>query len=249
MTELDAEQAPPSGARIVGVVRWALIVLMAAAAASAWLWCADAGSRFAQAADHYHCPMHPSTLRDRPGECGICGMALVPVAHDLPRDSEEPAASAVRAGKPGGPVPGLVPVRIAPERTQLVGVRTAKVTRDRLTSQLRTVAVVSADDSAIAIATTRFSGWVEEVRVMQGQRVEKGQVLATVSGPELLTAQQVFLAGREWTAKRKGPATPAQAGRNENDNTPQRLGIARQDIERVARLNRPVPALPLRAAV
>ena len=146
-------------------------------------------------------------------------------------------------------MPGLVPVRIAPERTQLVGVRTAKVTRDRLTSQLRTVAVVSADDSAIAIATTRFSGWVEEVRVMQGQRVEKGQVLATVSGPELLTAQQVFLAGREWTAKRKGAATPAPAGRIENDNTLQRLGIARRDIDKVARLNRPLPALPIRSPV
>ena len=249
MAELDGEQAPPPGAQIVGVVRWALIVLLAAAAASAWLWCADAGSRFAQAADQYQCPMHPSVVRDRPGECAICGMALVAVVNDLPRDSEEPAAAAVLPGKPGGPVPGLVPVTIAAERTQLVGVRTARVTRERLTSQLRTIAVVSADDSAIAIATTRFSGWVEEVRVAQGQRVEKGQVLATVSGPELVTAQQVFLAGREWAAKQKGSATPGPAGGIENDNTLQRLGIARRDIERVARLNRPLPAIPIRAPV
>ena len=27
----------------------------------------------------YHCPMHPTYLSDRPGDCPICGMRLVPV--------------------------------------------------------------------------------------------------------------------------------------------------------------------------
>src|SRR5687768_15158312 len=27
----------------------------------------------------YTCPMHPRVIRDGPGECPICGMALVPV--------------------------------------------------------------------------------------------------------------------------------------------------------------------------
>ena len=26
----------------------------------------------------YHCPMHPSMVTDRPGDCAICGMRLVP---------------------------------------------------------------------------------------------------------------------------------------------------------------------------
>jgi Cu(I)/Ag(I) efflux system membrane fusion protein len=193
--------------------------------------------------------MHPSVLRDRPGECAICGMALVPVAHTPRRESEEPAAGAVErlAGEPGGPVPGLVTVNIGPERTQLVGMRTARATRNRLTTQLRTVGFVSADDSSVAIATTRFSGWVEEVTVAQGQHVDKGQVLATLSGPELLTAQQVYLAARGWAAKQKGPA-PASSVEEEN-NALQRLGIAQRDIERVARRNRPLPTMPIRAPI
>jgi len=44
-----------------------------------------------------------------------------------------------------------------------------KEVAQRLTTQLRTVGFVSADDSSVAIATTRFSGWVEEVPVAQGQ--------------------------------------------------------------------------------
>ena len=26
----------------------------------------------------YHCPMHPNYRSDKPGDCGICGMKLVP---------------------------------------------------------------------------------------------------------------------------------------------------------------------------
>jgi P-type Cu+ transporter len=28
----------------------------------------------------YTCPMHPQIVRDAPGSCPICGMALVPIA-------------------------------------------------------------------------------------------------------------------------------------------------------------------------
>src|SRR5262245_11585636 len=32
----------------------------------------------AKAATKYTCPMHPEIVRDRPGDCPICGMALEP---------------------------------------------------------------------------------------------------------------------------------------------------------------------------
>src|SRR5215217_3895887 len=38
------------------------------------------------------CPMHPEILRDSPGDCPICGMALVPIAGTgsaAPQDAEE----------------------------------------------------------------------------------------------------------------------------------------------------------------
>ena len=42
----------------------------------------------------YHCPMHPTYVSDRPGDCPICGMKLVPIeAKELraPADSSAPA--------------------------------------------------------------------------------------------------------------------------------------------------------------
>ena len=40
-----------------------------------------------QAAATYTCPMHPEIIRDAPGSCPICGMALEPV---LPSDAPSP---------------------------------------------------------------------------------------------------------------------------------------------------------------
>jgi Cu(I)/Ag(I) efflux system membrane fusion protein len=248
MAARDGEEAPPGGARAASAVRWALIALTAAAAAGTWTWYARAGSPVVRSAVRYQCPMHPSVVRDGPGECAICGMALAPIGSS--REIREAAADAVqqRAGEPGGSVPGLLLVEIGSERTQLVGMRTAPATRQRLAAQLRTVGFIAAEDSSIAIATTRFAGWVEEVRVAQGQSVERGQVLATVSGPEILTAQQVYLAALEWGAKQKGPrpGVPTLAPEDEN-NALKRLGIAPQDIEAVAKRKRPLPVMPIRA--
>jgi RND family efflux transporter MFP subunit len=40
------------------------------------------GKKTAEKAEHselYHCPMHPSFIADKPGDCAICGMKLVPM--------------------------------------------------------------------------------------------------------------------------------------------------------------------------
>jgi multidrug efflux pump subunit AcrA (membrane-fusion protein) len=39
----------------------------------------------------YHCPMHPTYVSDRPGDCPICGMKLVPFEPKAPADSSAPA--------------------------------------------------------------------------------------------------------------------------------------------------------------
>lgn len=40
----------------------------------------------------YHCPMHPTYVADKPGDCTICGMKLVPIKGDKP--AAKPAAPA-----------------------------------------------------------------------------------------------------------------------------------------------------------
>jgi Cu+-exporting ATPase len=43
----------------------------------------------APAGARYTCPMHPQILRDAPGDCPLCGMALVPIAGTGPGDDSE----------------------------------------------------------------------------------------------------------------------------------------------------------------
>jgi RND family efflux transporter MFP subunit len=50
-----------------------------------------------QQATRYHCPMHPAMVADRPGDCPICGMRLVPMEAATDSKAEPlPAAPASR---------------------------------------------------------------------------------------------------------------------------------------------------------
>jgi membrane fusion protein, copper/silver efflux system len=66
----------------------------------------------------YHCPMHPTYISDRPGDCPICGMRLVPIetrtAPQQPQIYQCPMHPEVTSDKPGRcPLCGmeLVPVK------------------------------------------------------------------------------------------------------------------------------------------
>jgi RND family efflux transporter MFP subunit len=126
----------------------------------------------------YHCPMHPSYVSDKPGECPICGMALVPL-------EEEQITVAV---------PGLAEVKISPERQQLIGVRAGSVERRPLDQTIRTVGKVDYDERRVAHIHTRIDGWIKEIFVnYTGQLVKLHQPLFTLYSPELVATQEEYL--------------------------------------------------------
>ncbi len=59
----------------------ALLVLAAGAAGAVYLWngAGTASTSHQTATQRYHCPMHPTMVSDRPGDCPICGMRMVPI--------------------------------------------------------------------------------------------------------------------------------------------------------------------------
>jgi Cu(I)/Ag(I) efflux system membrane fusion protein len=96
-------------------------------------------------------------------------------------------------GEPSG-IPGYSIVKITPERQQLIGVRTGKVTHGRLLMSLRAVGIIEPDQTRLARIHTRISGWVSKVHVnFVGQNVKKGDPLLKLYSPDLLQTQLDFL--------------------------------------------------------
>lgn len=148
------------------------------------------GGRVGQATQQWTCPMHPQIVRSEPGNCPLCGMALVPMEKPTRQPEKAPQPSEESAVE----VPGYGRVEIDPRKQQLLGVRVAPVARRRLSRVIRTVGTVVVDESRLSTVYPKVEGWVEQLLADQtGKLVRKGQPLLTIYSPELLSTQREYL--------------------------------------------------------
>lgn len=123
---------------------------------------------------YYTCPMHPEVRQDGPGNCPICGMALVS-----------------RQTQAAPPDDTAVVVEIDPRMAQNLGMRTAPVRRGSASHTLDVVGSVHVDERRRLRVESRTTGWIESLAVRaEGDPVRKGQPLATLYSPELLAAER-----------------------------------------------------------
>jgi Cu(I)/Ag(I) efflux system membrane fusion protein len=172
----------------------------------------------------YYCPMHPEeTSKDPNARCSICGMKM----------ELKPAATEVPMGDTR--VPGLAPVDLTMDRIQLMGMKTAKVTREPLVSQIRTVGIVSATEDGLVKVQARFAGWIQKLPVSEtGQRVTRDQVVAVVYSPQVLIAEQELLSARRWSRAPSLDGPHAEVSTRGLETDAERrlelLGVASEDI-------------------
>ena len=188
----------------------------------------------------YWCPMHPEVASDDPNAaCEKCGgMKLVP------RGAEAQARA--------DGVPGLVPVDLTPERLQLIGMQTAVVTRQPLVSRVRTVGAVTARENSVVVVATRFGGWIEKTFVDTGSRVRRGEVLATAYSPDVLTAMASFITATKWTRENPlagGAGAPSSSFERDARSRLEFIGMAREDIEEVARTGQVQQSVKIRSPI
>ncbi len=138
-----------------------------------------AGVAHGQEAATYTCPMHPHYIStDADGVCPICGMDLVPVSEAPSGDSGDQAGIAV-----------------SPAMIQTMGVRTAPAEVVSFARQVRAFGRVEPSTRAETVAASRVEGWIEDLSVTaEGDRVEAGDLLYRVYSPDLIGAQQDYLA-------------------------------------------------------
>jgi RND family efflux transporter MFP subunit len=133
----------------------------------------------------YHCPMHPNFRSDKPGECGICGMRLVPDEAD---SAAPKAAGGDLASMPAGTI------HVPAEKQQLIGVRYGVAEAAAGLHSFRAVGKVAIDETRQARVQSKTEGWIDQVFVnFTGKLVEKGQPLLTLYSPELLASQHEYL--------------------------------------------------------
>jgi membrane fusion protein, copper/silver efflux system len=172
----------------------------------------------------YNCPMHPHYLAMEAGSCPICGMDLVPLSEagsessDVAKPGERkilywvaPMDSNYKMDKPGKSPMGmdLVPVygegevvnnervivRISPETIQNIGVRTEKVKSAIFGDEVRSYGLVTENVRIQHAISSRISGWVEELKVTAiGDEVKKGEFIFSLYSPDLISAQQDYIA-------------------------------------------------------
>ncbi|MGH7321619.1 MAG: efflux RND transporter periplasmic adaptor subunit, partial [Candidatus Rokuibacteriota bacterium] len=175
-------------------------VVLAVGAGGAWLLRRQmaAGEAHGEASGKttYYCPMHTHYKSDKPGNCPVCSMKLVPL--------ETVPSPGAEAGTPGAPAPGAEAppaagagaptIRITSERQQQIGVRFAEAAPQPATVEIRAVGKVAYDETQIGHVHTKVSGWIDEVFVnFVGAPVRKGQPLFTIYSPDLVASQQEYL--------------------------------------------------------
>ncbi|MGA2668325.1 MAG: efflux RND transporter periplasmic adaptor subunit [Ignavibacteria bacterium] len=136
-------------------------------------------------AEVYTCPMHPQIISDHPGQCPICGMDLVikKVSNIAPQEQQNQ--------QPQG---DLMEVKLSPSQQVLANVQTAKVVSKQFSGEKNFNGYVKIDEKNFANIATPVSGKIIKMYVdFEGQVVSKGQAVAEIYSPELVSTQKEYL--------------------------------------------------------
>lgn len=121
------------------------------------------------------CAMHPQIRMHEPGKCPICGMDLIPL-------------------KQGGTTIDPGAIHMTKEAVQLANVLTSIVSKQNPVKEVRLYGKVQADERLLQSQVSYLPGRIEKLFVnFTGEGVRRGQTLAVIYSPDLITAQQELL--------------------------------------------------------
>lgn len=142
--------------------------------------------------DLWTCSMHPQVRQAGPGACPFCGMDLIPV--DQGEDS------------------GPRAFQMTESALALANIQTSRVERNRFSKQLALNGRLQYDDRAEHSQTSHFGGRIEKLfKNYEGERVQKGEIIAHIYSPELVAAQEELIQAKKveasnpllWASARK----------------------------------------------
>jgi Cu(I)/Ag(I) efflux system membrane fusion protein len=173
------------------------------------------------------CAMHPQIRQTEPGQCPICGMDLIPVERSTGMDDTGRISLTERA-------------------KTLARIRTAETVRlgsGRV--ELRLLGRVDYDERSLRTVTAWIGGRIDRLHVSTtGERVKRGQVIATLYSPEMYTAHQDLIQARQQFERLQKTATPsaslaAEAALDASRDRLRLLGVPDEELQAMERADKP----------
>ena len=121
------------------------------------------------------CAMHPQIRMNAPGKCPICGMELIPLIEN---------ATVVNPNS----------IVMSASAMQIANVQTSVVSRQLPVKEIRLFGKIQPDERLIQTVPAHIPGRIDRLLVnFTGEYISKGQTIAQIYSPELVTAQQELL--------------------------------------------------------
>ena len=163
---------------------------------------------------------------------------------DTTADAASPQAAVADTGR--------LSVMLTPEAASRIGVTYAVVERGALTAEVRTVGLVSYDETRVKTISPKIDGWVEQLFVsFTGQTVQVNDPLLRIYSPMLVTAQEELLLAKKLVADvASGNAEAVRNAATLLTSARQRLkywDIPDEDVARVERTGDVQKTLTLRS--
>ena len=141
------------------------------------------------------CSMHPQIKQDKPGKCPICAMDLIPLTTMSSNGDDVDPNEIV----------------MTESAAKLASIQTIIVTKGAPKKIIYLQGKIQPDERNIAELTARFGGRIEKLFVnFTGQNVTKGERLATIYSPGLVTAQRELLEAISFKESRPSLYTAAK---------------------------------------
>ncbi|GAA4275680.1 efflux RND transporter periplasmic adaptor subunit [Aquimarina mytili] len=124
------------------------------------------------------CSMHPQIMQPEPGDCPICGMDLIPA---------ESGADGLAMNE----------IKMTDNAMALANIQTTIVGNGTMSEDDGIISLsgkIATNEENNAVQASYFDGRIERLNVnYEGQKVNRGQTLATIYAPNLVAAQQELL--------------------------------------------------------
>ncbi len=120
------------------------------------------------------CSMHPQIRMDHKGLCPICGMELIPLEQNTNQVDDNA-------------------IVMTDEAVKLADVQTVIVSKQQPVKEVRLYGKIQADERSVQSLPAHIPGRIEKLYVnFTGEKISRGQIIASIYSPELITAQQEF---------------------------------------------------------